>query len=304
MSTLLSPYLLASLANRDNEALKLLIERPDASSLINYSQIEMPSNQAIMALLFKQLFEAAKNIETNIKFYEQESRSIGHFLSRKLKSCLVHWHLKRFGTLPPLSELLKPPFYYEIKELKQRKQQVAKQIGVLFGEFFVNFESDIKSLIIEEFLDGETKDLVQHICEIGIPRKEYFNYKSPSFWQRNKSKVLLSAIGIYGGYLLIKHLDWNKVINSLLDLGKVSRNLLNDWIFEPLVGVWNTIRYSKKDFEIVKIGDLDSDKEALNKMMQELGFRDQANEYELLLNEYEKALKKPIREALFGICSF
>jgi hypothetical protein len=301
---LLTSYLLHHLQTTERregdeiEALKLIVEKPDPDSIRNYPN-DLP-HSVKSSLLFKDLFEASRCLQNTIVYYEETSQIVFVRMWKFLNNLLVHWHLRNFGRLPPLNEQLKPPYYQEIKELKRRKALVAKEIGTLYKQLQNSFELEDQEI---EF--GKVDELVS--------KDVFYSYLRPTFWHKYRVHFIFGL-----GFSIISYRyltrDWGNMVFSIKGAFLGFKNLWFNWIYEPMIDLWRSIRYKKEEFIVISPQALETDKESLDRMV--FDFADKARipkeqvetminegDYQILLREYEKEITKPVRGALFGIKS-
>lgn len=122
---------------------------------------------------------------------------------------------------------------------------------------------------------------------------------NPNFLQRNWLNFLLALLGVLSLENLVKSIDIPRTAEVLLDCILASRNLFRTWILQPLLKIWNTIRYSESSFIIADEQALKADIDVFNKMVEGYA-KDSASPYDRVLQDYENNLKHPIKNALLG----
>lgn len=300
MSLLLTPYLLSSCSvGGGDEAVQLMIQKPEKSALEAYAkQSGQFPKPALMALQFKELFLASRELQKTIDFYKSESSSLYVRAWQASSNLVVHWYLRNFGRLPPLNNLLKPPYSRELKELKRRKGLIAEQLGHLHESLEGKSE---ETKILEEFKAEEALCLEKH----------FYVHLKPSFWQRHKRRLIIYGIGAYMSLIAIRYVDYQSLIAGINNISVSIKNFWEMWIMKPLKDVYETVRFSKKEFTIVSPEALQADRNSLDRMIADYASTHSlsaesvetmvnSGDYSLLINDYENQLKKPIRGALFG----
>lgn len=290
------------ISNEDssNEALRLLIQRPDKSALEAYEKRtgELP-RQALLAFHFKELFQVSRALQSTISFYKQESSSFYVRGWQALSNLTAHWYLRNFGRLPPLNDLLKPPYSRELKDLKWRKSLIAEQLGHLYESF-----SQESVIILDQFRAAQDDRI--------FVAEAFYNHLKPTFWQQHKRKLVVYGVAAYASILCIRYVDLQTLTEHMKEAAVSVRNLWEMWILKPLKEVYDTLRFSKKDFTIVTPEALQADRDSLNRMIisyaatHKLQPEDidalisSGDPSSLLIQDYEDQLRKPIRGALFG----
>ena len=297
--SLLASYLLDHLQIKENggdemEALKLIIEKPCADAIRNYPN-NVP-NSVRASLHFNELFRAGRCLQTTINYYEETSKSLPVGMWKAVNNLIVHWHLRNFGRLPPLNEQIKPPYYQEIKELKRRKALITREIGILYKRLQNGFQTE-----------DEEEETIK-IDEL-ITKEVFYAHLKPNFWQQNRGRILLYLCLAAFSYRYLTT-DLGVLVSSMKGALFGMKSLWINWIYEPFVALWQSIRYKKGEFITISPQALEADKESLGRMIsnyagkfeiakEQLETLIDENDYQIFRNEYEKEVAKP-RNIFFG----
>ncbi|CAG8824190.1 28704_t:CDS:2, partial [Racocetra persica] len=123
--------------------------------------------------------------------------------------------------------------------------------------------------------------------------------------------ILLSVVT----FKVRKQIHWEDFLNWIEDIKETTVNLWNDWVWEPVKGMWDTIRHKEKRLALMGKESLNSDLESLERMVldfardqkqftaeeiNEISKRIQDGDLSLVLKAYEQELKNPVKSTLTG----
>lgn len=128
-----------------------------------------------------------------------------------------------------------------------------------------------------------------------------------SFLKRNwLNLAILFTSAHLGRSLLTTALDWKMILRLASDMWLASCNILQNWIAQPMLEIWETVRYSKSSIRITDEQSVSSEIETLNRMVADYKLQYLTSDLSLnadfdpILREYEQNLKAPIKSAVFG----
>ena len=131
------------------------------------------------------------------------------------------------------------------------------------------------------------------------------------------SGIVFPWLGLGVGSILILRLVKSVSFTQLYYFGRdcweASRYLLQDWIINPLVEIWKTIRYRGSHLALVSTSALKADVESLERMVLNFAQKHYPNvtpsevleqvrngDVTLMLRRYETELQAPLRNVLLG----
>ncbi|KAI8997768.1 ATP synthase regulation protein NCA2-domain-containing protein [Pilobolus umbonatus] len=139
-------------------------------------------------------------------------------------------------------------------------------------------------------------------------------YGKPStitrYWIPTLCSIFILKWGV--NYGLKKRADIKKCIG---ELGKTLRDFIYNWVWEPVLKVWDTIRLKDERLSILSKEALQSDLNSLERMVTGfardnlqlpeeevalLGYKIREGDMSVVLKEYEREIKNPLKNAITG----